>query len=241
MLPKPMLPIGGRPIVWHIMKIYASHGIKDFILCLGYKGWMIKEWFLNYRMMTADITVHLGHRDALEFHGGHMEEDWKVTLAETGLDTMTGGRVAAIRQYIGDDDHFLLTYGDGVADVDVGASIAFHKAHGRVATVASVRPPSRFGEMVLRDGQVRAFTEKPQVTEGSVNGGFFVLDARRIWDYVPNDPALIFEREPLQKLARQGELMPFAHEGFWQPMDTAREFRLLNQLWDEGEASWRRW
>ncbi len=240
-LPKPMLPIGGRPIVWHVMKTYASHGIKDFVLCLGYKGWMFKEWFLNYRTMTTDITVNLGRHQAVEFHSGHEEEDWRVTLAETGLHTMTGGRVAKIRRYVQDDDLFLMTYGDGVADINIEELIDFHRSHGRVATVTSVRPPSRFGEMVLRNGRVQSFVEKPQVTEGSINGGYFVLDARRIWSYLSDDSGLIFEREPLARLAQDDQLVAFDHDGFWQPMDTSREYQLLNRLWDEGNADWKCW
>ncbi len=241
LLPKPMLPIGGKPIVWHIMKMYARHGVREFVLCLGYKGWLIKEFFLNYRAMTTDVTVTLGRHDALEFIGRHDEEDWKVTLAETGEETMTGGRVAAIRKYVEGDELFLLTYGDGVSDVDVGKSVAFHRQHGRAATVTAVRPPGRFGEMLLDGGAVTEFNEKPQASEGFINGGFFVLDAKKIWSFVGNDPKTIFEREPLQKLARERQLEAFPHTGFWQPMDTAREYGLLNDLWAAGKAPWKTW
>lgn len=240
-LPKPMLPIGGKPIVWHIMKGYARHGVREFVLCLGYKGWLIKEFFLNYRAMTADLTVLLGHHDRLEFNGRHDEEDWKVTLAETGEQTMTGGRVAAIRRYVEGDDLFLLTYGDGVSDVDVEKTVAFHRSHGKVATVTAVRPPGRFGEMRIADGDVTEFNEKPQATEGFINGGFFVLDAKRVWDYVGTDPQTVFEREPLRRLARDRQLVAFPHTGFWQPMDTAREYGLLNDLWASGQAPWKTW
>jgi glucose-1-phosphate cytidylyltransferase len=241
-LPKPMLPIGGKPIVWHIMKIYASYGVRDFVLCLGYKSWMFKEWFLNYKTMTADITVNTGRWGAVDFHSRTLEDDWRVTLAETGEETMTGGRVAAIRRYIDpSDDLFFVTYGDGVADVDLEALARFHRSHGKVATVTAVRPPSRFGEMEIRQGHVRAFTEKPQVTQGAVNGGFFVFDAKRIWDYLPQREDLILEREPLQRLAKDEELAAFDHDGFWQPMDTLREFNYLNSLWDQGQAAWRCW
>ena len=240
-LPKPLLPIGTKPIVWHIMKGYAQHGVKDFVLCLGYKGWVIKEFFLNYRTMTTDVTVRLGRHDDLEFHGRHDEEDWKVTLAETGEETMTGGRVAAIRRYVEGEEQFLLTYGDGVSDVDVTRLLAFHESHGKIATVTAVRPPGRFGEMEM-DGQlVREFNEKPQVTEGFINGGFFVLDAKRVWDYVGTSTRTIFEREPLQNLARDRQLVAFPHTGFWQPMDTAREYGLLNDLWAAGKAPWKTW
>jgi len=241
LLPKPMLPIGGMPIVWHIMKMYARHGVREFVLCLGYKGWTVKEFFLNYKAMTSDLTVTLGQRGAVEVHGGQDAEDWKVTLAETGESTMTGGRVAAVRRYVEGDEPFLLTYGDGVSDVDIGAGIAAHRAHGRVATVTAVRPPGRFGEMVLDGCQIREFNEKPQVTEGFINGGFFVLDGRRTWDYVGRDPGVILEREPLQRLAAEGELVAYKHTGFWQPMDTLREYQLLNELWDRGAAPWKTW
>src|SRR5512138_267050 len=197
-LPKPMLPIGGKPIVWHIMKSYARYGVREFVLCLGYKGWVVKELFLNYRAMTTDVTVTLGRHDALEFVGRHDEEDWRVTLAETGEETMTGGRVAAVRRYVEGDEPFLLTYGDGVSDVDIGQSIAFHRRHGKVATVTAVRPPGRFGEMVIAGGKVTEFNEKPQASEGFINGGFFVLDGRRTWKYLGDDRRTLFEREPLQ-------------------------------------------
>jgi glucose-1-phosphate cytidylyltransferase len=223
------------------MKTYARHGVREFVLCLGYKGWLVKEFFLNYRAMTTDVTVTLGRHDALEFIGRHDEEDWRVTLAETGEETMTGGRVAAIRRYVEDEDLFLLTYGDGVADIDVTRSIAFHRAHGKVATVTAVRPPGRFGEMRIEDGDITEFNEKPQTTEGFINGGFFVLDAKRVWDYLGTNPRTILEREPLQRLARDRQLVAFPHTGFWQPMDTAREYQLLNELWATGKAPWKTW
>jgi glucose-1-phosphate cytidylyltransferase len=240
-LPKPMLPIGGKPIVWHIMKSYAQHGVREFVLCLGYKGWLIREFFLNYRAMTTDVTVTLGRHDALEFHGTHDEEDWKVTLAETGEDTMTGGRLLAVRRYLEGDDAFLLTYGDGVSDLPISKTIEFHRQHGKTATVTAVRPPGRFGEMVLDGGAVTEFNEKPQVSEGFINGGYFVLDGTRIWKYLTSGKATIFEREPLQGLARDRELLAFPHTGFWQPMDTAREYALLNDLWAAGKAPWKTW
>jgi glucose-1-phosphate cytidylyltransferase len=241
LLPKPLLPIGGKPIVWHIMKMYARHGVRDFVLCLGYKGWLIKEFFLNYRAMTTDVTVTLGRHDALEFHGRHDEEDWRVTLAETGEETMTGGRVAAIRRYVEGEDLFHLTYGDGVSDVDISRTLAFHREHRKVATVTAVRPPGRFGEMRIDAGAVTEFNEKPQATEGFINGGFFVLDAKRIWSYLGEGSRTIFEREPLQQLARDQQLVAFPHTGFWQPMDTAREYGLLNDLWASGKAPWKTW
>jgi glucose-1-phosphate cytidylyltransferase len=236
-----MLPIGGKPIVWHIMKSYAAYGVRDFVLCLGYKGWLIKEFFLNYRAMTTDLTVSLARHDGLTFHGSHGEEDWNVTLAETGEETMTGARVSAVRRYVEGDDTFLLTYGDGVADLDIGALIRFHEAHGKVATVTAVRPPGRFGEMGIEGDAVSEFNEKPQTTEGFINGGFFVFDAKRAWDYIDTDPRTVLERDPMQKLARDGQLAAFRHTGFWQPMDTLREYSLLNELWAKGVAPWKSW
>jgi glucose-1-phosphate cytidylyltransferase len=236
-----MLPIGGKPIVWHIMKMYARHGVRDFVLCLGYRGWVIKEFFLNYKAMTADLTVTLGQHGAVEVLGRHDEEDWRVTLAETGEKTQTGGRVAAVRRHVEGDEPFLLTYGDGVSDVDIGKAVAFHQQHGRVATVTAVRPPGRFGEMVIDGGQVTEFNEKPQTSEGFINGGFFVLDGRRIWDYIGGDPMTALEGVPLRALAADGQLLAFPHTGFWQPMDTSREYGLLNDLWAAGKAPWKTW
>lgn len=239
-LPKPLLPIGEKPIVWHIMKGYAAHGVREFVLCLGYKGWLIKEFFLNYLAMTSDVVVTLGQRDGVEFIGRN-EEDWKVTLAGTGDDTMTGGRIAAIRRYVEGEDIFLVTYGDGVSNIDIRRLIEFHRSHGKVCTVTAVRPPGRFGEMQVEGDRVTEFNEKPQTSEGFISGGFFVFDGRRIWDYIGENPAVILEREPLQNLTRAGELAAFVHEGFWQPMDTAREYALLNDLWTSGRAPWKIW
>lgn len=240
-LPKPMLPIGGRPIVWHIMKIYAHHGFNDFVLALGYKGWLIKEFFLNYRAMTSDMVVKLGAHAHVEVVGQHAHEDWRVTLAETGELTQTGGRVAAVRRYVENDDLFMLTYGDGVADVDIGALVDFHKRHGKVATVTAVHPPGRFGEMQMLGNAVSEFNEKPQTTQGFINGGYLVCDAKRIWDFIGTESHTIFEQQPMRALARAGELVAYEHNGFWQPMDTFREFTLLNDLWSAGKAPWRIW
>ncbi|MBL8911062.1 MAG: glucose-1-phosphate cytidylyltransferase [Archangium sp.] len=239
-LPKPMLPIGGKPIVWHIMKMYAAHGITEFVLCLGYKSWVIKEFFLNYRAMTNDLTVTLGKNHAVEI-SGTADENWKVILAETGEDTMTGGRVAAIRKYVENDELFCLTYGDGVSDVDITKLLAFHRGHGQVASVTAVRPPGRFGEMRLDGDAVAEFNEKPQTTEGFINGGFFVCDSKRIWDFIPNQKKLTLEQEPMRKLSDANQLSAFRHTGFWQPMDTLREFTLLNDLWASGKAPWKSW
>jgi glucose-1-phosphate cytidylyltransferase len=240
-MPKPMLPIGGKPIVWHIMKMYAAHGITEFVLCLGYKGWVIKEFFLNYRAMTSDVAVTLGQNHAVEILGGGREEEWKITLAETGEDTMTGGRVAAVRRYVEGDEPFCLTYGDGVSDVDITKLLAFHREHGKACTVTAVRPPGRFGEMPRAGDAVSEFNEKPQATGGFINGGFFVCDGRRIWDVLPQDKKLVLEQEPMRRLAERQELIAFRHTGFWQPMDTLREFTLLNDLWSSGRAPWKTW
>ncbi len=240
-LPKPMLPIGGKPCVWHIMKGYAAAGVTDFVLCLGYKGWLIKEFFLNYRTMTADITVHLGVHAGVEVLDGPGDEAWNVTLAETGEATGTGGRVSAIRRYVQHDELFCLTYGDGVTDLDVRELIDFHRAHGKIATVTAVRPPGRFGEIRVAGTAVTEFNEKPQASGGLINGGFFVLDARRVWDYIGTSPNCALEGDALRRLAADGELMAFAHAGFWQPMDTLREYTLLNELWAAGTAPWKTW
>jgi glucose-1-phosphate cytidylyltransferase len=223
------------------MKGYSHHGFKDFVLCLGYKAWLFKEFFLNYRSMSADLLVDLGDPGSVQFLNGK-SEDWRVTLADTGEATQTGGRLAAVRRYVeAGQDHFMLTYGDGVSDVDIGRLVAFHRAHGKVATVTAVRPPGRFGEIRTENRLVVEFNEKPQTSEGSINGGFFVFDARRIWDYIPDDPTLVLEDSPMRRLARAGQLAAFEHAGFWQPMDTLREYNLLNALWAGGQAPWKVW
>lgn len=246
-LPKPMLPIGGRPIVSHIMQSYAAHGCKRFVLCLGYKGWLIKEHFLQHRAMTSDVTLELGKPETLSFREPVREvvaptassDDWTVTLAETGESAMTGARIARVRRYVEHDELFFATYGDGVSDVDLTALLAFHRAHGRIATVTAVRPPGRFGEMLMHGDAVAEFNEKPQATEGFINGGYFVFDAKRIWDYLGTDERTTLEREPLQRLAADDQLRAYRHTGFWQPMDTLREYQLLNDLWASGRAPWR--
>ncbi|MBT6680739.1 MAG: glucose-1-phosphate cytidylyltransferase [Chloroflexi bacterium] len=236
--PKPMVEIGGRPILWHIMKMYAHYGFSEFVTCLGYRGDMIKEYFLNYEAMNNDFTATLGQGSSIEVHGAHDEQEFKVTLADTGRDTMTGGRVARIKQYI-EGDTFLLTYGDGVSDIDIGALVEFHKSHGRLATVTAVRPTSRFGILDLEpNGNVIRFEEKPE-TNAWANAGYFVLD-RRVFDYLDGDDC-IFEREPLQRLASDGQLAAFRHAGSFYTMDTYREFQALNALWESGEASWKTW
>ena len=237
--PKPMVPIGQRPILWHIMKNYAHHGHKNFVLCLGYKGEMIKDYFRNYHLNTSDVTVRLGEKGKVTFHDPSQEEDWTVTLADTGEDTMTGGRLQRVQTYV-KDDLFLMTYGDGVGNIDINALMKFHKKHGKIATLTGVRPPGRFGELNTSADRITEFNEKPQTTAGVINGGFFVFN-RKFFDYLNDDPGLILEQSPLQRAAADGQLMCFRHEGFWQPMDTFREFDLLNNLWNGGKAPWKVW
>jgi len=239
--PKPMVPIGGKPILWHIMKCYAHFGHKDFILCLGYKGEMIKEYFRNYLWSTSDVSLSLGRQAQVQFHDRHAEEGWTVTLASTGEESMTAYRVRLIRRYIPEGETFLLTYGDGLSTIDVNASIASHQKAGRVCTISAVHPAGRFGQMRIDDsGAIHAFTEKPQVEEGYVNGGYMVCDYKLL-DYLPDDPKVMFEREPISQLVHDGQLRSFKHEGFWQPMDTFQEAQYLNRLWEAGQAPWKVW
>lgn len=235
--PKPLVEIGSKPIIWHIMKLYAAAGLDDFIVCCGYKSAMIKNYFVNYFSENYDLTIDLG-RNEIDFHG-NPNEKWRVTLVDTGLDTMTGGRLKRIRDFIGDET-FCLTYGDGVADIDIGEIIRFHQSHGRLATVTAVRSPGRFGILEVEEGQtsVNRFHEKPANEMGLINGGFFVLEPGVI-DYISGD-VTIWEREPLESLARDQQLMAYRHSGFWQPMDTLRDKRVLEELWESGEAPWRR-
>jgi glucose-1-phosphate cytidylyltransferase len=236
--PKPMVEIGGRPILWHIMKIYAHSGFRDFVLCLGYRGNMIKEYFLNYEAMNNDFTICLGRSSRIEYRNDHREQDFRVTLVETGQNTMTGGRVKRIARYIGEDE-FMLTYGDGVGDIDIPALLAFHRSHGKLATVTTINPSSRFGMIEANSiGRVVQFQEKPK-TSGRASAGFFVLD-RRVLDYIDGDDC-IFEKEPLERLANQGQLMAYPHEGFFYAMDTYREYEYLNQLWSANQAPWKVW
>lgn len=236
--PKPMVEIGGRPILWHIMKRYAHFGFRDFILCLGYRGNMIKEYFLNYEAMNNDCTITLGNQNQITYHGEHGESGFSVTLAETGADSMTGGRLKRVEKYV-DGEEFMLTYGDGLSDVDLNGLMQFHRSHGRLATVTSVRPNSRYGLMDLsQEGTVLQFLEKP-VLEGSASAGFFILN-RKIFNYLPDD-SCILEREPLEQLVKEGQLAAYRHEGFFYAMDTYREFKHLNDLWNAGEAPWKIW
>jgi len=236
-IPKPMVEIGGRPILWHIMKIYASHGVTDFIVCLGYRGYVIKEYFANYLLHSSDVTFDLSNGQMEMSHT--QSEPWRVTLIDTGQDSMTGGRIRRILPYVENDDEFCLTYGDGVGDVDVTALIEFHRSHGRKATVTSVPAPRRFGQLVIDDDNVTEFSEKPFGEGGRINGGFFVLSPT-IGEYLENDQT-IWERRPLQQLAADGELKSYRHSGFWQPMDTIRERQELEDLWAAGDAPWKVW
>jgi glucose-1-phosphate cytidylyltransferase len=236
--PKPMVEIGGRPIIWHVMKTYAHHGITDFVVCLGYKGYMIKEYFANYGLHMSDVTVDL-QKGTIEVHR-NLAEDWRISLIDTGDETMTGGRLKRAIGYLGEDETFCLTYGDGIGDVDISASIEFHRAHGRQATVTAVRLPGRFGQLTFQGGNsVTGFKEKPKDESGWVSGGFFVL-SRGVDDYIEGD-ATIWEQEPLTTLARQGELRAFFHDGFWHAMDTLRDRQLLEERWASKNAPWRVW
>lgn len=234
--PKPMVEVGGMPILWHIMKIYSAHGANDFIVCLGYKGYLIKEFFANYFLHTADITVDLS-KNALEVHRGR-SEPWRVTLVDTGADTMTGGRLKAVSEYIRPDSPFCFTYGDGVANIDITQQLKFHRSHGRKATITAVAPPGRFGALEFEEDYVRAFREKPAGDGGLINGGFFVLDPS-VLELIEGTDS-IWEQEPLETLAQSGELVGFRHSGFWQPMDTLRDKLHLEQLWEQG-APWKCW
>ncbi|MEA2201787.1 MAG: glucose-phosphate cytidylyltransferase [Solirubrobacteraceae bacterium] len=234
--PKPMVEIGGKPMLWHIMKIYAAHGIDDFVICLGYKGYLIKEYFANYYLHTCDVSFDLAKGD-MEVHRSETEP-WRVTLVDTGDQTMTGGRLKRVLTYVGDQD-FCFTYGDGVADVDITALIKFHREHGRRATVTAVQPPGRFGALDLEDDVVRDFEEKPRGDGAWTNGGFFVLSPE-IGGYIDGDDT-VWEQEPMRTLAREGQLVSYRHGGFWQAMDTLRDRNHLEQLWSSGGAPWRRW
>ncbi|MFC1936204.1 glucose-1-phosphate cytidylyltransferase [Chloroflexota bacterium] len=235
-VPKPMVEIGGLPILWHIMKLYSHYGINEFVIALGYKGHVIKEFFLNYRYRTNSMRINLREGDVNILN--NEADDWNIHLLETGLTTMTGGRVKQICQYIGNEP-FLLTYGDGVANVDLNELISFHRQHGRLATVTAVRPVARFGEITFEGEQVAKFEEKPQIGSGWINGGFFILEPG-VSDYIEGDET-IFERQPLTQMANDGQLMAYRHQGFWQCMDTVRDVNLLNALWEKNEAAWKVW
>lgn len=234
--PKPMVEIGGKPILWHIMKMYSAHGVNEFVICCGYKGYIIKEYFANYFLHMSDVTFDMSN-NGMEIH--HKKaEPWKVTLVDTGENTLTGGRLKRVRDYIG-DDAFCFTYGDGVGSVDITALIEFHKAHGKSATVTAVQPPGRFGALEMSGSKVNRFVEKPHGDGMYINGGFFVLNPKVI-DLIDDD-GTIWERNPLEKLAATGELQAFKHDGFWQPMDTLRDKQQLEELWQSGQAPWKAW
>jgi glucose-1-phosphate cytidylyltransferase len=235
--PKPMVEIGGKPILWHIMKIYSANGVNDFIICCGYKGYVIKEYFANYFLHMSDVTFDMAS-NRMEVHQ-HFAEPWRVTLIDTGDDSMTGGRLKRVGAYLKDEDAFCFTYGDGVADVDIQAEIAFHRAHGKLATVTAVQPPGRYGALQMAGTQVTGFSEKPRGDGGLINGGFFVLSPRCL-DRIEGDRTS-WEAEPLTGLAHDGELMAYTHTGFWQPMDTLREKNQLEELWQSGRAPWKTW
>jgi glucose-1-phosphate cytidylyltransferase len=235
--PKPMVEVGGKPILWHIMKIYAHHGINDFVICCGYKGYVIKEYFANYFLHMSDVTFDMRH-NKMEVHH-QFAEPWKVTLVDTGENSMTGGRLRRVRDYLKDETDFCFTYGDGVGDVDIGKVIAFHRAAGLDATLTATYPPGRFGALDIQNGRVGSFTEKPKGDGGMINGGFFVLKPKVI-DLIAGDDTT-WEREPLEQLATGGQLAAYQHEGFWQPMDTLRDKTHLEQLWQSGQAPWKVW
>lgn len=235
--PKPMVEIGGRPILWHIMKSYSHYGIHEFIVCCGYKGFVIKEYFSNYFMHMSDVTFDLKNNEMM-VHQKRVEP-WKVTLVDTGNITMTGGRLLRVKQHLELDDNFCFTYGDGVGDIDIGAAIDFHTKHGKLATMTATYPPGRFGSLTVRDGQVIEFKEKPQGDGALINAGYFVLN-KRIFDYIDGDETT-WERAPLENLARDDQLMAFEHNGFWKPMDTLRDKTSLDDMWKSGKAPWKIW
>jgi glucose-1-phosphate cytidylyltransferase len=234
--PKPMIEVGGKPILWHILKMYSSHGINEFIICCGYKGYVIKEYFANYFLHMSDVTFDMKN-NSMEVHQASAEP-WRVTLVNTGDKTMTGGRLKRVAEYLGEDD-FCFTYGDGVADIDVGALVKFHRLQGTLATITSVQPPGRFGSLEVNEKIVTGFVEKPQGDGGMINGGFFVLNPKVI-EYIDNDMSK-WEEEPLKNLAKMGQLSAFSHDGFWQPMDTLRDKVFLETLWSDGRAPWKVW
>ena len=235
--PKPMVEIGGMPILWHIMKMYSSHGVNDFVICCGYKGYVIKEYFANYFLHQSDITFDMKENKMI-VHKKRVEP-WKITLVDTGIDSMTGGRLSRVLEYVKDEDSFCFTYGDGVSNVNISELIAFHKKHGKDATLTSVYPPGRFGALDIQDNKIKKFTEKPKGDGALINGGFFVLSPN-VLDRINGDDC-VWEQEPLKGLAADGNLMSYTHEGFWQPMDTLRDKVYLQELWDQDKAPWKTW
>lgn len=235
--PKPMVTIGGKPLLWHIMKSYSTHGVHDFVICCGYMGYIIKEYFANYFLHTSDVTFDIAH-NRMEIHERHAEP-WRVTLVDTGEETQTGGRLKRVRRYVEDEELFCFTYGDGLSDIDIGAQLAFHRAHQRLATIAAVAPPGRFGALNITDKAVTAFVEKPMGDGGLINGGFFVLSPK-VLDLIDGDGSA-WEDRPVQRLIAQGQLMAWQHSGFWRPMDTLRDKLTLEDLWSSGQAPWKTW
>jgi len=235
--PKPMVEIGGKPILWHIMKMYSSHGIHDFIICCGYKGYVIKEYFANYFLHMSDVTFNM-HDNSMEVHNKRAEP-WSVTLVDTGDNTMTGGRLRRVREYIKNEEAFCFTYGDGVGDIDIAETIRYHKSHGKAATLTATYPPGRFGALDVHGGQIKSFKEKPKGDGAMINGGFFVLTPE-VFNYITDDRT-VWEQEPLNNLAKDGQIMAYEHHGFWQPMDTLRDKNHLEELWESRQAPWKTW
>ena len=240
-IPKPMIPVGDKPILWHIMKYYSSFGFNEFVLCLGYKSNVIKDFFVNYEINTSDFTLQLGQKSAIRFMNVHDEKDWKITFAETGENAMTGARIKKIKKYIPQGEQFLLTYGDGLSDVDLNNLISFHNKNNNVMTLTAVRPPGRFGEIMSDEkGKITEFNEKPQATGGRINGGFFVCNYK-MFDYIEEGDHVVFEQDPIRNMVKDGQLMQYNHDGFWQPMDTYREYSLLNEIYTKNKAPWKKW
>ena len=240
-IPKPLIPIGDAPILWHIMKYFSLWGLSEFILCLGYKGSQIKDFFINYQTRMNDFTITLGEEDKIEYHNKHDEASWKVTLIDTGIHSLTATRLRMVRDHVKNDDSFMLTYGDGVADIDIHALINYHNNHSGALTVSGVRPPGRFGEIELNaTGDVLGFNEKPQATGGVISGGFFVC-RQEVFDYLPDNENVMLEQQPIQGMTRDGKMKVYAHQGFWQCMDTQRDFNLLNDLVNTDQAPWMKW
>ena len=239
-IPKPMIPVGGSPILWHIMRYYAHFNHKEFVLCLGHKGDVIKEFFLNYEKLTQDFTIHLGGNKGIECHGGCPETDWSVTLSNTGINAMTGARIKRVRKYLENESIFMLTYGDGLGDVDLKKLVEYHKSHGKIMTVTGVRPPGRFGELVCDPkGKVMEFNEKPQASGGLISGGFFICN-KELFNYLDDKEDLVFEKGPMMNLVKDNQIMVYEHKGFWQPMDTYRDYLHLNKLWNT-QKPWKLW
>ena len=238
-VPKPMISIGNHPIIWHIMKIYSYYGYKNFVVCLGYKGDRVRNYFLNYNAVADDFTLNT-YTKKIKNEMNYKRDDWKITFAETGLNSNTGARVFRAKKYLEKDDYFALTYEDGVSDININELVQFHKSHKKLMTVTGVRPPARFGELQIDGSQVISFNEKPQTHAGWISGGFFIC-SRKVLDFLTTDDQLIFEKEPIEAITKAGQLMVYKHKGFWHPMDTSREYQLLNNLWNKEKAPWKKW